>query len=576
MADAPAIAAAGRSTSRDSGRWTRWHVPVLTAVCALVFLTATASLPLADPEEARCAQIVREMIRSGDWLVPHLHGEPYHDKPAPFFWLAAGGELLVGNPALGGRLVSVLAAIFAVLTTYALGRRMFGPTAGLIAGFVLATSSEFWYMARWYRMDMPFAAAMWAAVAWLWRCERPGHDAASAPRWVAWCGFYFFCGLATLFKGPAGLGLPVLIAGAYFLLSKQARRIAELFNVAGIALFALIVIPWYAAAWMRDPAYVYEFLFRHNLMRFGSTTLGHSWPGILFVPILLLGLIPWTIYLPGAALRFLPRRGRSRDERPQTLLLWLAALTPLMFFAFSGTKLVGYVLPCFPPLAVLIGDRLADWIANERDDRSMHLAGLSLIGVVVLLWAAAAAFGVAFFDIGAWLVVALLSCAGTIAMMALCLARGRHAAFVAWAVSGFIVLLTFVAVHTESAVYERLSTRTLAALIPDADRRTNDFYMWPSSRHSFMYYIDAPDASRMQRYGASEIDTVVAALNGPGGVYVLVSGERNLSLLRARCRDRVHLVEKKGHLWLVANHPLGQPAVSEAIHNGRSSHASNH
>jgi len=147
------------------------HVALLTGVCGVLFLTYAWRLPLADPEESRCALIVREMMEGGDWIVPHLEGRVYVDKPAPFFWLAALGWKLTGNAELGGRLVAALGGFGAVLATYAIGRRLFGGRAGLLAGLVLATAGEFLFMARWYRMDMPFAAAMWAAVWWFWRGE---------------------------------------------------------------------------------------------------------------------------------------------------------------------------------------------------------------------------------------------------------------------------------------------------------------------------------------------------------------------------------------------------------------------
>jgi 4-amino-4-deoxy-L-arabinose transferase-like glycosyltransferase len=539
----------------------RRDVLLLTVVCLLLFLIGAASLPLTDQEEARCALIVREMIRSGNWLMPHLLGEPYFDKPAPFFWLAAAAEILTGNAALGGRLVAAVAALLAVLTTYALGRRIFGPIAGLIGGLALATSVQFWYMARWYRMDMPFAAAMWAAVAWFWICEGPKDGATPIPRWIAWCGFYLFCALATLFKGPAGLGLPVLIVGCYFLLTSQARRLLEFFNARGIAVFALVAVPWYAAVSFQEPSYAYEFLFKQNVMRFGTATLGHTWPGILFVPILLLGLIPWTIYLLPAMLRTTPQTWRSRGDKPQALFLWLAAIVPLVFFSFSKTKIAGYILPCFAPLAVLIGAVIAEWIGTEADDRLMRRGALALTAALVLMWGATVALDVLLVGSSAWIGVAGVAGAGTITMMMRGLARRHRGAFVAWTVAGFVALLTFVAARAERAGYERISAQTLAALVPEADRLKDDFVMWPKVRYSFAYYIDVSDQRRMQHIGREDIETIGAKLEAPGGVYVLVSGEANLHDLEARYRGHLNLVGHTGDMWLVSNHSTTWPTA---------------
>ena len=552
----PEACAVGREQRIDEAaapRSVRWHAPLLIAVCALLFLAGLASLPLTDPEEARCAQIVREMIRSGDWLVPHLQAISYYDKPAPFFWLAAAGELLTGNAALGGRLPAALAAAAAVLATYVLGRRMFGPSAGLIAGVALATAGEFWYMARWYRMDMPFAAAMWAALAWFWHWHGSAQVLTRLRSAVAWSGFYFFCGIATLMKGPAGLGIPVLIVGAYFLMRREYRGIAQILNVGGIAVFAVVVVPWYAAVWLREPAYLYEFLVRQNLMRFGTTTFGHSWPGILFVPILLAGLLPWTLYLPAAVLRCLPGRARGRDEAPQTLLLASAALVPLTFFSFSGTKIAGYILPCLPPIAVLIGAVLADWIETGREERQLDRAAVAFIGVFVLLWVAAAGVGVVLGGIGPWLAIPVLACVVVSGMMRRSLEQKRRAAFVAWAASGCVALFAFAGVHTEAVGYQRLSARSLAAQIPERDRGSAELYMWPSTRYSFVYYADLPQQADVQRFSATETERLVAALNAPRRAYVLVSGSKSLSELEARLGEQVHVVARDGDLALVAN-----------------------
>ncbi|RPI63223.1 MAG: phospholipid carrier-dependent glycosyltransferase, partial [Planctomycetaceae bacterium] len=146
-------------------------IGLLIVLCLVLYLPGTWQMPLADPEESRCALIVQHMIQSGEWLMPHLDGDLYFDKPAPYFWLAAVGQLATGNIEFSGRLVSALFAIAAVLMAFSAGRRMGGNLAGLVAGIVLATSVEFVFMARWYRMDMPLATLVWAALWWFWRYE---------------------------------------------------------------------------------------------------------------------------------------------------------------------------------------------------------------------------------------------------------------------------------------------------------------------------------------------------------------------------------------------------------------------
>ena len=146
---------------------------VLVALALVLFVFRANILPLMDPDESRCALIVRQMLRGGDWLLPHLNGQAYWDKPAVFFWLAAAGQRLTGNAELGGRLVAAVAGCLCVLVTYAYARRLGGRAAGLLAGIALATSAEFLFVARWYRMDMCFVAAMWAALWWYGEANYP-------------------------------------------------------------------------------------------------------------------------------------------------------------------------------------------------------------------------------------------------------------------------------------------------------------------------------------------------------------------------------------------------------------------
>jgi len=159
----------GANHPGNSTMW-RW-VAALTAISAVIFLANAATLPLADPDEARCGSIVRTMLSTGDWLMPKLEGQLYWDKPAPFFWLAAIGQLATGSMELGGRLVAALAAVACVLTTFCFARRYTGNFGAFLAGMILVGSPEFVFVGRWYRMDMPFVAAMWAALWWFWRYE---------------------------------------------------------------------------------------------------------------------------------------------------------------------------------------------------------------------------------------------------------------------------------------------------------------------------------------------------------------------------------------------------------------------
>jgi 4-amino-4-deoxy-L-arabinose transferase-like glycosyltransferase len=555
------------------------HLAVLVALCGVLFLFRASTLPLSDPEESRYALIVREMMRSGNWIIPHLDGKPYYDKPAPFFWLAAAMEKLTGSGELGGRGLAALGGLVAVLVAYAVGRRLGGPTAGLLAGVVLATSGEFLALARWYRMDMPFVAAMWAAIWCFWRYCGPESPRSPGAARRGWLGFYALCAVATLFKGPVGLALPVLIVGGYLLLAGGPRRVLELFNWRGLVLYLLLATPWFILAGIVDAHYFREFFWSQNVERFATKRFGHSLPGIVYVAFLLVGLLPWTVYVPGVCGRLFPWRWRRRLGRPGVLLLWLAALIPLVFFALAGTKMVNYILPSFPPLAVLISLLVAEWISSARADRLMAAGVWAILVIVLAMPVAMVVAAVMVRSVNAWVIVALpISVALALAAMR-CLRRLRLGWVTGLAVAAVAANYLLAVGGLAPAIYNRLSTRDLAMVGPlQAARGRSIICFYTSERFSLTYYADAKSAERFGATGCRDLPALATLMAEGKDVFCLVSGQTrwdelvhasvSLDLKVLARRDPLAPLEKQT-LWLVTNagtlptRPASQPATSQ-------------
>ena len=533
---------------------------VLVALALVLFLFRANSLPLMDPDESRCAMIVREMTRGGDWLVPHLNGEAYCDKPAVFFWLAAAGQWVTGQVELGGRLVSALAGCLCVLVTYAYAKRLGGRAAGLFAGIALATSAEFLFVARWYRMDMPFVAAMWAALWWYARREQPGPgipQGGAARRGQV--GFYAFCGIAVLFKGPAGLALPLGVLVVWLGLRREARRLLGLLHPAGLAVFLAVAAPWYVAVMLRDPGYAYEFFIRQNVLRYtGGGELGHHWPGILYVPVLLAGLLPWAVFLPGVIWRYWPRRLQQCREQPHVLLLWLAAVVPVVFFAFSSTKLVQYILPSFPPLAVLVGVLLVDWAKSPQPDRLMK-HGLRALAVAILL-ASLIPAGTAIFC-GApndWTILPVPAAAAALVVMRTQARRDHRAGALAAAAAGLVVVWVSVIAMVDP-VYERFSARTAARAVPAAAARAGHLFYWTSEALSFQFYTDS---ALPPRFHLERTQALLDWIKAHEPAYGLVSGADRLQALRAIEGISYHVEPMGGDRWLLRVQTTPTPTTS--------------
>ena len=462
------------------------HIALLVAFCALLYLPGMTSLPLLDPEEARCALVADEMLRSGDYVVPHLEGQLYFDKPAPYFWLVAAGTRLTGQIELPGRLIAALAGLAVVICVYRLGRQMFSPAAGLLAALAVASAGEFLFLARYYRMDMPFSAAMWAALTVFYLHDARGRQS----HWSASLRFYLLAGLAVLFKGPAGVVLPVALAGLYILITRRWSSLWILLHPVGLVAFAAVAAPWYIAIACRQGGYLQEFFVRQNFQRFaGGGHLKHEWPGILYVPIAFAGMLPWSVYLPGAIWRYLPWQQTDPATRRALTFAWIAAIGVVLVFALSSTKLINYILPVFPALALPIGKLLVDWANCPTRDRTMSAGAVSLAVVVMIFAAVPLGVEIYFHKPLVLGIVVLAVAALAVAGMVRLLAKDRRIDSVLAGAMIFALTFAALAMGPASYIYDIQSTRQLAMEFRKAPSDTLIFVS--ADEESFLLYSQA-------------------------------------------------------------------------------------
>lgn len=339
---------------------------ILIAVAVLLFFARLGS-PLQEPQEARYAEIPRQMLAEGRWLVPVLHGEPYLDKPPLLYWLVMGSYRLFGVHDWAARLVSSGSAFLTVLLVYGWVRRALGVRAGVLAALVLCLSARYVYLGRLLTMDGLLCLWVVAALAAAQQALR-----GPALHWGWWAASAGTCGLGLLTKGPVALALVIPPLLAYQALDVRAARLRLGPWLAYLAASLAVAAPWYVAVGTADPEFVGYFLWRHNVVRF-VTPFDHEEPAWFYLPGLLLGMLPWTLALPGLG-RFLGRRRlRAAKRRPAALGFVLLALAwCLLFFSLAGCKRATYILPALPLLAVAIGCYLD--LALPRGDLVRALA----------------------------------------------------------------------------------------------------------------------------------------------------------------------------------------------------------
>jgi len=332
----------------------RWRSLLFLLFVPGVLLYPCLSFHLFEPDEGRYAQIPREMLEKGDWLVPVLQGEPYLDKPPLFYWLVMSSYALLGTHEWSARLVPALAIHGCVLLTYLLGRRSLGERSAWWGALALALSPAFVGMGRLLLLDGVLAFFVTLSIFCCfeavrgWRLRRG---------W--WLAAALACGLGILTKGPIALVLLVPPVWLYLRLGSAGAPITwrALFGFASVVF--LVAAPWYLAMCLRLPGFAAYFLWEQNVVRF-TMPFDHGRPIWFYGPIVLAGLFPGCLLL-FPFLRFLGsgREETSRRRVPELGFMLLAGSWCVLFFSLSGCKLPTYILPSFPFLTLALGHFLA-------------------------------------------------------------------------------------------------------------------------------------------------------------------------------------------------------------------------
>jgi 4-amino-4-deoxy-L-arabinose transferase-like glycosyltransferase len=360
----------------------RWIYGALAALLALLWLATLAARPLFNPDEGRYAEISREMQSGGDWVVPHLNGLAYIEKPPLQYWATALILRVLGPSEFAARVYTALTALATILVTWLTARRLWGPEAGWRAAAVLSGMLLFVVMGQLLTLDMSLTFYMTLSLAAFLTAQR----AAQSRPWMlllAWAA----TGLGVLTKGLVAGAIPAAVLILYSLYSRDWAPWRRLHAKWGLPLFLVITVPWHWLAARRLPDFPEFFFVHEHLARYLTPIADRQEPWWFFGGVFLAGTIPWTL----SALRVLGggwRRRASPAEFNVTLFLWIWVVFIGVFFSLSDSKLMPYILPLMPALALLIAALPAQ--ALERDFLFTAIltliAGLAL-GLASLNWA---------------------------------------------------------------------------------------------------------------------------------------------------------------------------------------------
>ena len=348
---------------------------VISVLLTVLFGFMLGSRPLSVPDEGRYVEIAREMHVHGNYLTPRLNGVKYFEKPPLFYWFETLLIKLFGLSEWSVRLGPALFALFGSLAICYAGMRLWDRLSGILAAVVLSTSVLYFALSRLITLDMPVSALLTAALLSFLLAIR--EQAAPRRRWF-FLSFYVFCALATLTKGLIGVVFPGVIIFFWMLLTGEWGVLRSMRLISGAGMFLLIAAPWHLLVGSANPEFLGFYFVREHFQRYLSAIHHHDKPFWFFIPVLFAGLLPWSLFLVQAIRHNLPHSRATRNQRQDTLFLLLWAGVIFLFFSSSHSKLIPYVLPVLPPLALLIGKYLAD--AWKGVPVRGFGAGLSVLG----------------------------------------------------------------------------------------------------------------------------------------------------------------------------------------------------
>ncbi|MFZ1057194.1 MAG: glycosyltransferase family 39 protein [Opitutaceae bacterium] len=368
----------------------RQDLVLLAVLFGALFAWRLGSAPLFNPDEGRYAEVPREMIAGRDWVTPHLDGVPYFEKPPLMYWAVAACEEAFGPSEWSVRLAPALFGVAGILMAYSAARRIYGRDAGFWSAVVLGTSLLYLAIGHLVLLDMAVSVLMSATLFCfiLGMREPPG----AARRWLFF-GLYASAALATLTKGLMGFLIPGAVMFLWVLLLNQWRRLWPLYLPSGVSLFLVIAAPWHFLAASRNPGWAHFYLVYEHWERFFDKGHGRWGPFWYFVPILILGLFPWTGFLWSSFRDALAGGWSRRRENAEAWFFTIWAVFIFLFFSKSQSKLPPYILPVFPAVAVVMGRWLAATLPAEDAFARMRPA-LRVFAFLCGLMAAALCFAV--------------------------------------------------------------------------------------------------------------------------------------------------------------------------------------
>ena len=361
------------------------RISILFLICYALFLFGNNIFSLTDPDEVFYSLTAKEMAAKNEWMTPLIFGQPQFEKPPLTYWLIETAFKTWGESPFTARLFPAVFAIFGVMAIYFLGLMGFkDERKAFLSAVVLATSAFFAAMGKTVFTDMIFTVFILCAftmfVLGFTNRRRQG---------IGFIGFYVFCALATLTKGPLGFLIPQMAVILFLLYQRQIKFLRNWWVLAGILVYLIIALPWYVYIYNQyGHSFIHEFFYNDHWRRLLVAEHRGNDHWFFYPMTMIAGLFPWSLFLLAACVDLFKRLKSSVTLMDYLSLSWVVAV--LLVFQMAHSKLASYILPLFPALALMVGNFLGNCLSQIQHLKKMQnllcasFAILAVLGIAVM------------------------------------------------------------------------------------------------------------------------------------------------------------------------------------------------